>query len=215
MRLVRRAPWDQVSRTMTSTCASRRPSPHGVANVLHTSGNGATRCSAKAHVLHRLPFTNHAVPSWTRLRSTSKLLPSIPGPPGTTLGLINRRTDMKALAPDTNFWLHANLPVDFAAVAGTTDVVIVVPQTVLRELDRHQHEGRRTLKNRARDRVMTFRRLLTGATERSFGLEAIDQDGFTYWLMREPSSATGSADDRIVATAAQLTGDADDAAAHN
>lgn len=115
---------------------------------------------------------------------------------------------MKAIIPDTNFWLHAQLPFDFAAVAGTTDVVVVVPQVVLSELDRHQHEGRRHVKTRARECVMAFSKLMEGSRKRSLGFEATDDTGVTYRLVPTPPSASGSPDDKIVAAAGQLAREA-------
>ena len=57
---------------------------------------------------------------------------------------------VKALVPDTNFWLHARRPFDFQAIAGGERYVVAVPTKVLNELDEKQHEGRRGLRSRAR-----------------------------------------------------------------
>ena len=99
---------------------------------------------------------------------------------------------MKAITPDTNFWLHAELPFDFAAAAGMADVAVVVPHVVLSELDKHQHEGRRHVKARARERVLALRQLVRGGAKRPFGYEATDEGGVTYWLVPQPPSATGN-----------------------
>jgi rRNA-processing protein FCF1 len=127
---------------------------------------------------------------------------------GRQVGVVGGRLKkkVKALTPDTNFWLHARLPFDFAMATGSADTVVVVPHVVLSELDKRQHEGRRQAKTRARERVMAFRKLMATGTQKAFGFEATDRDGVIYWLVPTPAEASGSADDKIVATAARLVG---------
>lgn len=43
---------------------------------------------------------------------------------------------VKALVPDTNFWLHARRPFDFQAIAGGEESVVAVPTKALNELDK-------------------------------------------------------------------------------
>jgi len=117
---------------------------------------------------------------------------------------------MKALVPDTNFWLHARRPFDLQAIAGGEQYVVAVPTKVLNELDEKQHEGRRRLRNRARDLVMTFRHVSKGGHTALGRWEGADQEGLTYWFVGDAKVEPGtSADQVIVETARTLKPDAE------
>jgi len=112
---------------------------------------------------------------------------------------------VKGLVPDTNVWLHGKEPLDFGRLADGDAFVVVVPRRVITELDDLQHEGRATLRKRARQEVMRLRRVLNTGAQVEGGVEATDADGVTYRLVLDATAPPGSsADDVIVATAASL-----------
>lgn len=113
---------------------------------------------------------------------------------------------MKGILPDTNIWLHAREPIDFAAIADGDEFVVIVPHRVLSELDAKQHDARASIRKRARRQLMRLNHIVTTGVQREDGIEASDEGGTTYRLVMDaetPPSAT--ADDVIVATAAALS----------
>jgi rRNA-processing protein FCF1 len=114
---------------------------------------------------------------------------------------------VKALLPDTNFWLHGRRPFDFQLIAdGENNFVVVVPRRVLQELDEKQHEGRRSLRNRARDVVFGFRALTKRGHVSNDRIESSDQ-GVIYWFVPDAKVEAGtSADVVIIQTAMALKG---------
>jgi rRNA-processing protein FCF1 len=109
---------------------------------------------------------------------------------------------MRAYVPDTNVWLHATLPIDFASLAPGEDFFVVVPQRVLSELDRKDHEGRGATRKRARQMTMEFRSMMQTGTTGNGVIEALGSDGTIYRFVVDATAPAGaSADDVIVVTA--------------
>ena len=117
---------------------------------------------------------------------------------------------VKALVPDTNFWLHAKRPFDFQSIADGDQFMVVVPGKVLSELDKHAHEGRKGIRKRARDVQMGLRKLIPRGRQETGLLETVDESGLTYWFVTDVKVEPGtSADEQIVATALTLARDAE------
>lgn len=102
---------------------------------------------------------------------------------------------MKALLPDTNFWLHGRRPFDFEAMADGEDYLVLRPKKVLNELDDKQHEGRRSLRSRARDVVFSLRELTRRGHVTHDRIEASDDQGVVYWFVPDAKVDPGTSAD--------------------
>ena len=117
---------------------------------------------------------------------------------------------MKALVPDTNFWLHAKRPINFQSIAAGDPYVVAVPHKVLSELDKQFHEGRKGIKKRAREVQMNLRSLMRKGRRTAGRIETLDKADVTYWFVPDTKVEPGTtADEVIVATARTLAGKAE------
>jgi hypothetical protein len=115
---------------------------------------------------------------------------------------------VKLLIPDTNFWIDAKRPVDFPALARGEPFTVVVPRTVLGELDDHAHDGRPSVRKRARRTQRELGFINDAGTSTGDRIVGMDAANNPYWFVLDaPGPDNASNDDKIVRTAANLRSD--------
>ncbi len=118
-----------------------------------------------------------------------------------------RRLEIAAAAPghitvlDTNTLEHFQLPnsIDWRKLLAQDQVRLVIPPTVIDELDRHKHGDSKRLRERARN---VLPKLLEMVAEDGF--PASIREGVTLELQVEPAPDAADADGEILATCAEL-----------